>query len=152
MKVLVSVGTYKFDELIKKIDDIAFDQKYEFTCQIGQGSYVPKNCESFSFSNNFAEKVDKSDVIITHAGAGTVYSLLENKKNLIVVPNTDRVDKHQLEIAQFVSDNKYCLSCFEVNDIESFLRQVDRFIAHEKASYEKELFFKCSEITDYLGI
>jgi len=150
MKVLVTVGTYKFDELIKRIDQIALDRQFEFICQIGQGEYIPKNCESFSFSNNFAEKIDKSDLIITHAGAGTVYSLLENKKNLIVVPNIDRVDKHQLEIAQFVHINKYCLSCFDVNDIEIFLNEVDQFVKQQKVCYEKEAFFKYSEIIDYL--
>jgi beta-1,4-N-acetylglucosaminyltransferase len=150
MKVLVTVGTYKFDELIKKIDQIALGRKFEFICQIGQGKYIPKNCESFSFSNNFAEKVNTADLIITHAGAGTVYSLLERKKNLIVVPNTDRVDKHQLEIAKYVSDNKYCLSCFDINDIETFLSRVDTFIEQEKNCYTKEDFFKYSEIIDYL--
>jgi beta-1,4-N-acetylglucosaminyltransferase len=150
MKVLVTVGTYKFDDLIKKIDEIAVDKKFEFICQIGQGEYIPKNCESFSFSNNFAEKINESDLIITHAGAGTVYSLLENKKNLIVVPNINRVDKHQLEIAQFVHINKYCLSCFDLNDIEIFLSRVEKFIVHEKVCYEKEAFFKYSEIIDYL--
>jgi len=150
MKVLVTVGTYKFEQLIKKIDELALEKNFEFVCQIGQGNYIPKNCESFSFSNKFTEKVNTSDLIITHAGAGTVYSLLENKKNLIVVPNTDRVDKHQLEIAQFVHKNKYCLSCFDVNDIQVSLSKVDKFIEQEKLCYEKEAFFKYSEITDYL--
>ena len=150
IKVLVTVGTYKFDELIKKIDEIASEKKIEFVCQIGQGKYIPKNCESFSFSTNFAEKVDNSELIITHAGAGTIYSLLENKKNLIVVPNVNRVDKHQLEIAKYVSDNKYCLSCLDVNDIGTFLGRAGTFIKQEKQFYEKEAFCKYSEIIDYL--
>jgi beta-1,4-N-acetylglucosaminyltransferase len=150
IKVLVTVGTYKFDELIKKIDEIASEKEFEFVCQIGQGKYIPKNCESFSFSTSFAGKVNDSELIITHAGAGTIYSLLENKKNLIVVPNVNRVDKHQLEIAKYVSDNKYCLSCSDVNNIGIFLGRASTFIEQEKQFYEKESFCKYSEIIDYL--
>lgn len=151
IKVLVTVGTYRFDDLIKKIDHITSDNNLKFTCQIGNGHYEPKNCCFFRFTNSFNRVVDESDLIITHAGAGTVYSLLEKGKNIIVIPNLERVDKHQLEIAKFVCDNKYGLACFDVSNLEASIDKVRSFIDTEKKGYRKDDFFKKNEILEFLG-
>ena len=76
MNIFVTVGTFKFDSLIKKVDSLAEYTGFNIVCQIGEGLYLPKHCKYFRFKNSISEFVEKADIIITHAGAGTVYSLL----------------------------------------------------------------------------
>ena len=47
------------------------------------------------------------DLIITHAGAGTVFFLLACNLPFIAVPNLERRDLHQLELYNWLKKNKY---------------------------------------------
>lgn len=150
MKILVTVGTFKFDSLIKRVDEIAAGGVAEFKCQIGSGDFLPKNCEWFLFSEEFQTHVDWADIVITHAGAGTVYSLLEKFKDIVVVPNLERVDDHQKEISIFVEDNRYALQCSDLDCLEKVLSNSEIFFSSEKELYSKIDFFKGDEIMGFL--
>lgn len=101
MNVFVTVGTTPFDSLIKYIDQSKIDG-ISVVMQIATGKYIPQNAEFFSFTEKIDKYYDEADIIITHAGAGSVYKLLEKSKKIIVFPNIDRIDRHQLEIANFI--------------------------------------------------
>lgn len=47
------------------------------------------------------------DLIITHAGAGTVFFLLSCNLPFIAVPNLERRDPHQLELYNWLKRNKF---------------------------------------------
>lgn len=119
MNILVTVGTTAFDELIKTIDELfEGDKTVSIIAQISSSSnYTPQHFKSFQFSQDFQSYVDAADLIVTHAGAGSVYSMLENNKKLIVVPNLTRADNHQLELAKYVQDNNFAISCFDLAEI-----------------------------------
>lgn len=57
--------------------------------------------------NDFNELLEFVDLIITHAGAGTIFNLLNSTKNFVVCPNTERTDLHQMEICMFLKDRNY---------------------------------------------
>ena len=86
---------------------------------------------------------DEYELIVTHAGAGSIYGLLEKGKNLIVVPNLERDDKHQSEIAKFVEDNNYALVCWDISDLPKLINKSRTF---KKNKYDKTDFFKYDEI------
>jgi beta-1,4-N-acetylglucosaminyltransferase len=117
MKVLVSVGTTAFDLLVGLMDTILFKGNYDVRFQIGPGIVIPRNFEYFRFSSMFSELVDESDLIITHAGAGNVYSMLERRKKLVVVPNIQRKDQHQLELARFLENQNYAKTLYLNEDV-----------------------------------
>ncbi|MGR5208784.1 PssE/Cps14G family polysaccharide biosynthesis glycosyltransferase [Vibrio sp. PNB23_22_7] len=140
MNILVTVGTTAFDELITVIDE-SFElvQSVNIIAQISSSSnYTPKHIESFEFSADFDSFVESADIIITHAGAGSVYSMLEKGKKLIVVPNLTRADNHQLELAKYVQDNNFALSCFDLAEIKNYIKNVKDF---EFRPYSCESFF-----------
>ncbi|EGR3366126.1 glycosyltransferase [Vibrio parahaemolyticus] len=148
MNVLVTVGTTSFDTLIHAADLIAEEKKnIKFLFQIGNGTYVPKNGKYVSFTNNIDSLYDKSDLVICHAGAGTIYRLLELEKKVILVPNLERVDKHQSDISLYMERGGYLSVAWSINDLKEVFERQDNF---NPVSFKKENFFKFEEIANFI--
>ena len=142
MKVLVTVGTTPFDTLIEYLDN-NLDSQMDVLFQIAQAKYQPKNFEFIEFTSNINELYDQSDIIISHAGAGSIYNLLERRKFLVLVPNLDRIDKHQSDIADFMHKNRYAIGVKSYSDI---IKTVNDYENLKLKPFEKMEFFKASEI------
>lgn len=107
IKVFVTVGTTPFDDLIKYLDDQDWNG-VEIIAQISEkATFKPKNIEWFEFCDNIDFYYKNYNVIISHAGAGSVYKLLELNKKCIFVPNTSMKDNHQEDICRFLSENNF---------------------------------------------
>merc|ERR1711865_559938 len=122
--VFVTVGTTKFDPLIRALDT---DQFFEIlrakkcsslTVQKGNGEYTPDLSERadstlqtscYSFKPNLAADLASSDIVISHAGAGSVLEALVAKKRLLVVVNSDLMDDHQSELAEAMESRGHLL-------------------------------------------
>ena len=102
MRILVTVGSSEFNELIQAVDEQLADSGHEIICQIGNGSYVPKSFEYFRFADNFTSYYQNVELVISHGGGGTVFELLEHGKRILVIPNCMRSDKHQLDLANYI--------------------------------------------------
>jgi beta-1,4-N-acetylglucosaminyltransferase len=113
MKILVTVGTGQFNSLVNLFDTYC---NHDFTIQHG-GGQAPKIQLGYPFIPNLVNEFDKYDLIITHAGAGTIFNLLKTKKAFCVFPNQERHDLHQLELAKYVDENKFAPVYYE-SDIE----------------------------------
>lgn len=128
MKIFITIGTTPFDQLIRYCDhSIAMNSKYEIEAQIASGSYEPVHMQYFRFTDHIEKYYDKCDVIICHAGAGTVYRLLELGKKIIIVPNLDRRENHQLEIGRYAQENNYALVATSYDRIASLLSNINEF-------------------------
>jgi len=103
--VLVTVGTTPFENLIEYVDRAIDPNSCNVICQVGTGKYIPENHKYFSFSDYVEKWYSWADVVVCHAGAGTVFRLLQMKKPLIVVPNLTRTDSHQADLAQYLETN-----------------------------------------------
>lgn len=148
MKVLVTVGSSSFDSLIRAVDQAATKlAAFSFTFQTGTGEYKPKNGSYFARSNEFSSVLVDADVVITHAGAGTVFELLELNKKIIVVPNFDRIDKHQSDLALYIERNNYALVCHDVSLIENHIEGINMY---EPTPYNKDSFFLADELISKL--
>ena len=149
MNILVTVGTTAFDMLIATIDkSFEGDKSVNIIAQISSSSnYHSKNFQSFKFSDDFQSYIDSADLIVTHAGAGSVYSMLEISKKLVVVPNLTRADNHQLELAKYVQDNNFAMSCFDLAEIKNCINQARNI---EFEPYRCEKFFGHSIIRELL--
>lgn len=101
LKVFVTVGTdLPFDRLIKTLDDNAGKlEGFELFAQIGKTEYRPKNLEYSTFLEppEFKDKFLSSDLIISHAGMGTILSSLQYQKPLIVMPRVAKLGEHRNE-------------------------------------------------------
>lgn len=124
-KIFVTVGTTKFDELIKAVlssevlEALSLKGYMELVLQIGKTELIPEcnpRCgfiaiEYFNLSADIIKYVKDADLIISHAGAGSILDALENNKNLIVVANQTLMDNHQLELAEELYKHKHLYYC-----------------------------------------
>lgn len=148
MLVLITVGTTPFDSLIRALDkpypniDVIF--------QIGGGSYIPSSHVYYRFVENFESLLNDANFIITHAGAGSVFKILEMNKDALVVPNIDRNDSHQKELSSYLIDN-YFLPVVDVN----FLKEtewpeiISTISKYKRVKYNSDPFFKIDEIINF---
>lgn len=97
--IFLTVGTQlKFDRLIKYAEEIVDeDTNLEIFFQLGAGSYIPSVGE-YCFSmpeEDFQKRIDSCDLVVAHAGIGSIVSALSNGKPLIVVPREVTFGEHR---------------------------------------------------------
>lgn len=111
--VFVTVGTTRFDSLVTAasskmaLEWMASQGYTSLTIQYGTGkepeidhsSSSPLTIQTYSFQPSLEEEMQKADLILSHAGAGTVMEALRLRKKLVVVINTLLMDNHQTELA-----------------------------------------------------
>jgi len=141
MKLFVSVGNTQYNSLIKAIDELLPAADFDITVQLATGSYLPVNHSYIRFTDNISKYYAEADVIIAHAGAGTVFQLLEENRRMVVVPNHERLDAHQLDLAQYVDENNFACVCYEFiklkeSVVQAFSKQYKRYISEPFYGYE----------------
>lgn len=143
----MTVGTTRFDGLVKYLDSNFLDSDLNFTFQIADGLYIPLNYNYFKFNSQIDNYYDSADVVVTHAGAGSIYRLLETNKRMVIVPNVERRDAHQLDISRYMHKNNYAIS---VEKFEDILSAIEFAATASFKRFNKERFFKAGEILSYL--
>jgi beta-1,4-N-acetylglucosaminyltransferase len=149
MKVLVTVGSTVFDSLVSVLDKKCDSVNMLF--QLSNGKYTPVNHDFKRFIPNIDSEYKKYDLVVTHAGAGSVYALLEKGKQILVVPNLERDDDHQKELAQFVEENNFgtvmTIEELKASDLDSVFKLV---MAKEAARYTKAPFIAKDSILRFV--
>jgi beta-1,4-N-acetylglucosaminyltransferase len=107
--IFVTIGTGRFEKLVKATDELAKKLKEKIIIQKGNSICPVKNAECFAFTDEFDKYVKEARIIISHGGAGTIYGLLEKGKKIIALANLDRIDKHQKEILEKLSEEDYLI-------------------------------------------
>lgn len=127
--IFITVGTTQFQDLIDVIiSDEILTQFQRFQCkelkiQYGAGREIDSatidriqkqysiNIKCFDFKANIQPDIISSDLVISHAGAGSCIEVLTAKKLLIVVVNDKLMDNHQTELAHQLCIDGYLLYC-----------------------------------------
>lgn len=145
-KVLITVGTTKFESLIKTVSQNSVLDKLKslgFTkiqFQTGTGEFEEKQRSDVvinyrPYFDNFAEEIASSDLIISHAGAGTCLDVLKQGKPLIVVINEDLMDNHQLELAEQLANDGYLYFCNCSTLLDTLDNNVNKLKLYPKANH-----------------
>ncbi|KIP09600.1 glycosyltransferase family 1 protein [Phlebiopsis gigantea 11061_1 CR5-6] len=122
MRAFVTVGSTRFDALVQRVlSDALVDvlRKKGYSTIIVQcgnsdfdtGPYIQQGdlwthalggggvVEVWKFKPSLQEEYEQADLVISHAGSGTILDVLRLRKPLIVVPNSTLLDDHQQELA-----------------------------------------------------
>lgn len=97
--IFVVTGTQApFDRLLSIIDKWAITQDtYSIIAQTANSEINFKNMTCFDYlePDIFDEYFNNADVIIGHAGMGTIIKALDNKKKLVVFPRLVKYNEHR---------------------------------------------------------
>lgn len=148
------MGTTRFDllcEYIMKLPVLSALKKIgckDVTFQIGNsdvepGSYVKDGVKLnlYRFKDNIHEDIKNSDLVISHAGAGSCLETLEFKKPLLVVVNENLMDNHQLELAERLQIDGHLYYC-TCDTLEDTLNDVDFSMLNPFSEANPVLFIK----------
>ncbi|CAF0739781.1 unnamed protein product [Didymodactylos carnosus] len=89
--------------------------------------------EYYKFKDSLDSDIDKADLIVSHAGAGSILQCLEAKKRLLVVVNETLMNNHQLEIAEEMEKQGYLFYC-TCSTLQTTLK---KFQQHQFRAYER---------------
>ena len=155
--IFITLGSQKFqfNRLLEKIDKmletgIIDDVVY---AQRGNSTYIPKNYDSIDFLNRdkFGEIMDKSNLVITHAGTGAIIGAVKRNKKVIAVPRkkefNEHVDDHQVQIVKEFSQMKIIEPCYDVDEMEMAYRNV---LSKAYATYQSNTEVYINTINNYL--
>ncbi len=98
--IFVTIGTQEpFDRLIKIVDELAIDLKQDIVAQVFNSSYEARNLTLIDFVNpkEFESLFKKAELIISHAGMGSIISALSIGKPIIVMPRKASLGEHRNE-------------------------------------------------------
>ncbi len=112
--IFVTTGNHfqGFERLLKKVDEIAPRIPHEIVIQRGYSKYVPQNTKYFDFvpANTAMEYIQKSELVISHAGMGTIILSRQYGIPIIIFPrrktHKEHVNDHQMEIAQTLEERR----------------------------------------------
>lgn len=136
MNIFITVGTTPFDKLISFCDESLDVKNNVVKAQVSNlAKYIPYNFESFAYTSEIKELYEWADVIISHAGSGTLFQLLEQTKKTIFVPNNIHKDKHQNDLCKFVMSNNFAFVLNEYSELDMLLENIK---SHKFNIYHKE--------------
>lgn len=132
--IFVTLGSQKFqfNRLLMELDKLVEEKKIsnDIFAQIGYSDYKPKNYEFKEFLDReqFAEIMERCEIVITHGGTGAIVGAVKREKKVIAVPRLEKfgehVDDHQLQIIDQFTDMNFIVGVKETNEIYEALEQL----------------------------
>lgn len=111
--ILVTIGTMlPFDRLVRAVDRWAGEHaEEEVVAQIGErGEYEPKNMRWMRLAapDEFAGMVDRSRLLVAHAGTGSFLLAAERARPIVLFPRRatfkEHTSDHQLQTARWLRE------------------------------------------------
>ena len=112
--IFVTLGNHfqSFDRLLREVDELAPRIPQEIIIQRGYSVYRPQNTKYFDFVpiDTAIEYMKMSELVISHAGFGTIILCKKYGIPIIIVPRRkkfgEHMNDHQMEIAKALEERK----------------------------------------------
>ena len=151
--IFVTLGTQDkaFPRLLeaiqRQIDNGNISKEEKIIVQAGCTKFKSKHMEIKHYMSikKFEQLVEEADLIISHAGVGTILTALKKNKKIIAAARLkeygEHVNDHQLQILENFSEAGYLLALEDFDKLDVLLKKVDDFIPAEFKS-NKEYFIE----------
>lgn len=160
--IFVILGTQdkKFPRLLdaiqKKIDEGKIS-KEEIIVQAGSTKYTSRDMKIIDYMSikDFEECIEKADIIICHAGVGTILTALKSGKKIIAGARLkqygEHVNDHQLQILENFEEEGYILALEDFDKIDILIEQVKNFTPAKFKSNKKFFLRQLEKKINILG-
>lgn len=112
--------------------------------------YSNVKCFDFISPEDFDQYMNEAEVIITHAGVGTIINGLNKNKKLIVVPRLkkykEHVNDHQLQITDNFAQEGYIIELGENDSLKEKIKQAKDFKPKKFVSNNKKFNYELEKI------
>jgi UDP-N-acetylglucosamine transferase subunit ALG13 len=123
--IFVTIGTmWPFDRLIRAMDAFAeADPGAEMLAQIGRGKFEPRHMRWVRLLDReaYAATIAGADLVVAHAGVGSVVTAGEHGKPIVVLPRKaawgEHTTDHQLETATWLRGRPGVFVAGEAEDL-----------------------------------
>lgn len=116
--IFATTGTQlPFDRFVEMLDTIAPSLGgEELIVQAQQGKYTPRNfaLRGFISPDEFAGIMERTRLVVAHAGMGTIISSLEIQKPIVVVPRKASLGEHRSDHQMATADRLEALGYVRV--------------------------------------
>lgn len=156
--IFVIVGSQKFpfERLIREMDRLVEKGviQDEVVAQIGVSTYEPQHMkwQRFMDKDSFDHHIENCNLLVTHAGEGSIMTGLLKKKRVIAVPRYEKlgehVSDHQLEIARALEKQNCIINVEDIADLEQNVVHIDEYRLDE---YESGRDTILKTICDFIG-
>lgn len=129
--IFVTVGTQlPFDRLIRVVDQWAKEHRYQDICaQIADSCFVAEYISTHKFLTppEYRRLFSSAELIISHAGVGSILMALECEKPIIVMPRCAALHEHrnghQLGTAKRFAEMGYVTPAYSDHELRELLNQ-----------------------------
>lgn len=137
--VFLTVGTQlPFDRLVRACEQTHAESALDFrvTYQVGNGGHAPLHGECYEVMTRaqFDSALQSSDLVITHAGIGSIVSCISQGKPVIVLPRLaafgEHRNDHQLATARAIESE--VMVAKDAQDVSRLLLASIRNEDHQK--------------------
>jgi len=141
--IFVALGTQdkQFKRLLEAVDNI--DTTHDVIVQKGSTEYEfqklkPKAVYDYLPGEQFRKYIEEADIIITHAGVGTIIRGVQMHKKMIVAPRLkkyqEHVNDHQLEILKTFENEGYIIPLYDFSKLNEEIEKINDFEPKEFVS------------------
>jgi len=131
--IFVTVGTHdqQFDRLLREVDRLVAQKTIggKVIAQIGNSKYRPRNYEYFTFSSwrRILDLNKRSNVVITHGGAGSIMLAAHFNKPIVAVPRRkkygEHADDHQIQLVRELEKEKRVIAVYEIENLSNAIKK-----------------------------
>ena len=144
--IFIVTGTQEpFDRLLKIVDRwYSRNKGIKIIAQTAKSTFSSKNMMCFDYlePDVFNEYFNNADVIIGHAGIGTIIEALENEKKLVVFPRLVKYNEHrndhQLHTAKGFDKLGLINVAYSENELLKYLDDLDSIPTKENIDNKAE--------------
>lgn len=121
-----------FDRLIQWVDDWAeAEGRDDLAAQIGPTEHLPRHLKVLPFMDPpaFRAQVEEADLIIAHAGMGSIINALELGKPIVVVPRRAALEEtrndHQVATARRLASEGLVVSAESPEELARCIAEIE---------------------------
>lgn len=146
--IFVTLGNqnFQFNRLLEKVENLVKLGviKSNVIAQIGHTVFKSDFIDTIDFlsKEEFDDYIEKSNVVISHAGTGSLISAIRKEKKVISASRlkkyNEHIDNHQTEILEAFSSKNYIIALKEdLSDMEEKVVLINQFIPEKFISNNK---------------